>query len=262
MRAEGLLERLGGLSAAAQASVPAAYAWGVTVAPVAWSRGAPLLAKAAAVAALGAIALAVACERRWGARARAWGLWGFVLASAVTWSVAPAALGPLRIDAPRGLAGMLGWALFAFTSAAPAVYMRPDQHGPDAVRPEDAPAEPGEDEPSREMRADDEREPERPLTPRKVLAGGDVMYVAGGALFATALQMVGWRAPTAERELLVRVVSLAAGIAVLGAATEVALARHQPRSKRSPRRRLRGGMALLVTLAVLAMSGLLLTFRD
>jgi hypothetical protein len=259
MRAQGVLERLAGMSAAAQASVPAVYAWGVTVAPVAWSRGAPLLAKVAAVAALGAIAVAVAGERRWGQRARAGGLWGFVLASAITWSAAPAALGPLRIDAPRGLAGMLGWALFAFTSAAPAAYVRPEDDAEDGVRPDDPSAEDG---PSRDVRADDEREPERPLTPRKVLAGGDAIYVAGGALLAAALQTVGWRGPSAERELLVRVVSLAAGIAVLGGATAVALARHQPRSTRSPRRRLRRSMALLVALALLALSGLLLAFRD
>jgi hypothetical protein len=258
MRAEGLLERLAGMSATTQASVPAVYAWGVTVAPVAWSRGAPLLARFAAVAALGTIVLAVVGERRWGARASVAGLWSFVLASAVTWSAAPAALGPLRIDAPRGLAGMLGWALFAFTSAAPALSTRsadpptadaPPENGPAGAPPPHGPAE-------------EEREPDAALVPRKVLAGGDTLYVAGGALLAVALQTVGWGAPTAERALLVRVVSLAAGIAVLGVATDVALARHVPRSTRPPRRRVRRAMGLLVALALLALSGLPLALRD
>jgi hypothetical protein len=257
MRAEGLLELLAGMSATAQASVPAVYAWGVTVAPVAWSRGAPLLAKVAAVAALAAIALAVAGERRWGSRASVVGLWTFVLASAVTWSAAPAALGPLRIDAPRGLAGMLGWALFAFTSAAPALSGRSEGAPAEDVPPENDPTVAPAQGPTEQ-----DREPEAALVPRKVLARGDTLYVAGGALLAVALQTVGWRAPTAERALLVRVVSLAAGIALLGVATDVALARHVPRSTRPPRQRVRRAMALLVALALLALSGLLLALRD
>jgi hypothetical protein len=235
MRAEGLLERLAGMSAAAQASVPAVYAWGVTVAPAAWSRGASALAKVAAIAALAAIALGVFGERRWGARVRVPALWGFVLACGVAWSAAPGALGPLRVDTPRGIAGMLGWALFAFASAAPAL----------------------------EARSDDERlDLEAALPPRKTLSRGDAYYVAGGALIAALLQTVGWRIATAERAVLVRVVSLAAGIAVLGVATDVALARHTPRAHRPRARRFRRAMAALVALGLLALSGLLLAFRD
>jgi hypothetical protein len=239
MRAQHLFDRLGAMSAAAQTSVPAIYAWGVTVAPCAWSRGAPLLAKVAAAAALVAVAVAVAGERRWGARARIPALWGFVLASAVAWSAAPFALGPLRVDAPRAMAGMLGWAVFAFTLAAPALDART--------------APPSEEEPA---------EPEPALVPRRVLARGDGLYVAGGALFATLLQTIGWQVATAERAILVRVVSLAAGIAVLAGSTQVALARHATRVQDVPARRLRRAMAPLVALGVLALSGLLLAFRD
>src|ERR1700722_9461866 len=108
MRPAEVFHRLSAMGAAAQASVPGLYAWGVTVAPVAWSRGASAVAKVAAVAALAALAGGVAAERRWGTRARIIALWGFVLACALAWSAAPTPLGPLRIDAPRGLAGMLG----------------------------------------------------------------------------------------------------------------------------------------------------------
>jgi hypothetical protein len=239
MRAPLLLDRLAAMSAAAQASVPAVYAWGVTVAPAAWSRGAPLLAKIAAVAALGAVAVAVAGERRWGARTRIPALWGFVLASAVAWSAAPAALGPLRMDAPRAMAGMLGWAVFALAFAAPAL----DARG----------AAPSEDEAANA---------DAPLAPRRVLARGDVLYVAGGALFAIGLQSIGWQVAATERAILVRVVSLAAGIALLAVSTQVALARHAPRPSDAPNRRLRRAMAPLVALGLLVLSGLLLAFRD
>ena len=227
------------MSAAAQASVPAIYAWGVTVAPAAWSRGAPLLAKVAAVGALVAVAIAVGGERRWGARARMPALWGFVLASAVTWSAAPGALGPLRVDAPRAMAGMLGWALFALTFAAPAI----DSRG----------ALPSEEEPA---------DPEAPLAPRRVLARGDGLYVGGGALFAIWLQGIGWQIATTERAILVRIVCLAAGIALIAVSTQVALARHLPRVRDRSAVRLRRAMPPLVALGLLALSGLLLALRD
>jgi hypothetical protein len=234
MRAEGVFQRLSALGAAAQASVPGVYAWAVTVAPAAWSRGAPWLAKAAAVAAVMALLGGVVGERVWGAKARTVSLWGFVLSSALAWSSAPAALGPLRIDAPRGVAGMVGWALFAFSSAAPAL------QGP---------------------REEQRLVPGAELVPRKSLARGDAAFVTAGALLAGALQLIGWRAPTAERELLVRFVALAIGLAVIGAAAEVALARHTPRVRRSRSRRLRRAMALLVFLALLGLTGVLFALR-
>jgi hypothetical protein len=256
MRAEGLVRRLSAIGPAAQASVPGVYAWGVTVAPAVWSRadflamlhggdpqrglfqallGGPTVAKLAALLAVSALAGGVVGERRWGGRARFFSLWGFVLASALAWSAVPASLGPLRIDAPQGIAGMLGWALFALASAAPALEGR---------------------------RAEARVVDERPLVPRKTFTRGDAGYVAGGAIIAAVLQIIGWRVASAERALLVRFVALAAGLAVIGAATDVALARHVPRVRRSRRRRLRGAMALLVAIAILALAGLLFALRE
>jgi hypothetical protein len=234
MRAEGVFQRLSAVGAAAQAFVPGVYAWGVTVAPAAWSRGAPVLAKLAAVTALVALFGGVLGERLWHGWARVVSLWGFVLASALAWSAAPAALGPLRIDSPRGVAGMIGWALFAFASAAPALQGR---------REEERLVEGSE------------------LTPRKTLARGDAAYVTGGAVIAAALQLIGWRAATAERALLVRFVALAAGLAVIGAATEISLARHAARVKRSSGHRMRRSMAVLVALALLGLTGVLFALR-
>ncbi|MBN9167818.1 MAG: hypothetical protein J0I07_43205, partial [Myxococcales bacterium] len=57
-RRRKVLERIASIGASAQAAIPGLYAWAITVAPAAWSRGAPLLAKAAAV--VGVLALVTA----------------------------------------------------------------------------------------------------------------------------------------------------------------------------------------------------------
>jgi hypothetical protein len=234
MRVEGVVQRLSSVGAAAQATIPGVYAWGVTVAPAAWARGAPVLAKLAAIAAVLALLGGVVAERGGGGRVRVVSLWVFVLASALAWSAAPASLGPLRIDAPRGIAGMIGWALFAFASAAPALQ--------------------GPREQERLVAGED-------LAPRKGLARGDAVYVTAGALAAAALQLIGWRTATSERALLVRFVALAAGLALIGATTQVALARHSVRLKLSRTRRLRRAMAVLVALALLGLTGVLFALR-
>jgi hypothetical protein len=237
MRAAELLERLSAVGAAAQASVPGVYAWGVTVAPSAWARGSSLGAKAAAIAALLTLGAGVVGERGWGGGARTLSLWGFVLASATTWLLSPAGLTSLRMDALPGLAGMLGWALFAFASAAPALRAPPAE--------------------TRERVPDDAL-----LAPHRRPVFGDAIYVAGGALAAGVLQVLGWRIGSPERALLVRFIALAAGLAIIGAAVEIALERHAPRIVPSRRRRLRRAMAALVALGILAMAGLLLLVLD
>jgi hypothetical protein len=237
MATRELLQRVSSLGASAQASVPGLYAWGVTVAPAAWARGGSAVSKVAAVVAVLALVGGVVGERLLGGRGRVLSLWAFVLSSALAWSAAPAALGPLRIDAPRGIAGMLGWALFAFASAAPALQGAGDDVAGRLV--------------------DDAL-----LPPRRGLSRGDATYVAMGAIIAAVLQLVGWRVPTPERALLVRFVALAAGLAVIGAATDVALARHSPRAARSRARRLRRAMAALVVLALLGFTGILFALRS
>jgi hypothetical protein len=239
-----LVRHASAFGAAAQASVPGVCAWGITVAPAAWARGASSASKVAAVAALLALAAGIVGERASGGAvgdrsraglARTLSLWGFVLASALAWSTAPASLGPLRVDAPRGVAGMVAWALFAFASAAPALQ---GWRGASSVKVE-----------------------EGPLAPRRGLARGDAAYVGAGGLVAAALQVVGWRAANAERAVLIRFVALAAGLAVIGATVEIALLRHVPRRPRSSERRLRGATATFVLLALLGVVGVLFAVR-
>jgi hypothetical protein len=235
MRGERLFERLSAMGVSAQSAVPGVYAWGVTVAPAAWSRGASMLAKGASIVALLMLGAGVVYEHRWGVRARAASLWGFVLASAAVWSLAPLGLNALRIDAPRGVAGMFGWGLFAFVSAAPVLPAGFDREGS----------------------ADDSG-----LIPRRTLPSGNATYIALGSLIGVVLQGVGWTVANPERALFVRLITLGAGLSVIGAATQLALVRHAPRTVPSRSRRFRRAMVPMVALGILGLAGLLFAVRD
>ncbi len=227
----GLFERLGDIGTAAQATIPGLYAWAVTVAPAAWSRGSPLLAKVIACAGLASLILAIPLERRWPRYGRPVSVWGLVSTSAFVWALAPAALLPTRIDAGRGVAGMIGWGLFALASAAPAL----PRDGDDSRIVDGA-----------------------PLRPRGKIPRGDAWFIGAGALMAIGLQTVGWNVAVPERALLVRLVALAAGLGVIGAATQIALGRHGRRIRPTRRVRVRRSMAAFLGLFVVAALGLAL----
>ncbi len=269
-----VLTRLSELGASAQAAIPGLYAWSITVAPAAWSRGAPLVAKVAAV--IGVIALVtaplvegaglrvpsppapppdpfldpgagrpsqapppptgVAALRAWTGPtwARIWSVWGFVLSSAIVWTLAPGALSSARLDGVRGALGVVGWALFAFASAGPSLRSDPDA--------------------SARIVAGSS------LKPRSELPRGDGAYVAAGVVLALSMQAVGWGVSTPERAVLVRLVTVVCGVAVLGAFTSIALARHAPRARASRSMRLRRALPWVVMLALFLGSGIVLTF--
>ena len=90
----------------------------------------------------------------------------------------------------------------------------------------------------------------------------DAVTIVGGVALVAILQAPGWAAPTAERALLVRFVGLTAGLSILGATTDVVLARHAPRIASSHSRRLRRGLAALVVLGILLAAGLLFRSGD
>jgi len=223
------LARLGELGSVAQASVPGLYAWAVTVSPAAWSKGAPWVAKVAAIAGLLSLAGSAALEARSPRRARAVSVWGLGLTSSIVWLATPASLAPTHLDAARGITGIVGWALFAYAAAAPAL-----------KRPADSPLQ-----------------LEAALKPRAKTRRGDMIYVAAGAIVAFALQLVGWRVLVPERALLVRLTTLAVGIAVLGASTDVALARHAKRLPVAGRLRRRVFVTWTLAAAFVLLAGLL-----
>jgi len=222
------MARLADVGSAAQASIPGLYAWLVTVAPAAWSRGAPLLAQVSAIAGVASLVAALVLEHRRAEdapRARAVAVWGLSLSAALTWLLVPGEMTTLRVDGARGFAGMLGWALFAFACAAPPV---------------------GRDESAQARVVEGP-----PLRPRTRLARGDIAIMTLGAVVACALQVVGWRSGPPERAVLVRLVVVACGLAILGGSTGVALARHVRRVPASKKERIRRTLPWFVALSAL-----------
>src|SRR5947209_3536528 len=94
------------LGSVAQASVPGAYAWFVTVAPAAWTRGTPGLAKVFALVGLAFLIAPALLEPRWPKAARSASVWGLALTSVIVWALCPAAFAPARFDTARGITGM------------------------------------------------------------------------------------------------------------------------------------------------------------
>ncbi|MDP9034526.1 MAG: hypothetical protein M3O50_06935 [Myxococcota bacterium] len=241
--------RFAALGTAAQASVPGLYAWGVTVAPCAWAHGAPGAAKLSAAVALSALVLGT-LSGGFRDRLRVPLFWMFVLGSALAWCTAPAAVSFSRIDTQHGLAGMLGWALFAITWCSPAL-----RGSPGAGHLVEGDSHPMGKVPRRTMN----------------------LTVIGGSILAAILQAPGWGATSGERALLVRFVGVAAGLSIIGAATELAVAsdcRRFPPSGGAPfegnrqpaigapmRVRLRRATPSILLLALLALGALLFGSR-
>jgi hypothetical protein len=232
---EGSPRRADSPNRALQASIPGVYAWAVTVAGSAFGRGIPWTATVTGLLAPLLLLGGVPAGARWGPRVRDASLWAFVLACAATWGSAPASLGPRYFDLGRAAAGVLGWGLFALAWAAPPI----------------APVNP--DLPSR-------REPA--MIARRRLPRGDAAYLAFGAIAAVAMQLIGWEVVQPERALLVRLVTLATGIGVLGAVAEVASARHTVRPTRPAKIGLLRAIAIGAVLTAIALGGLLMARGD
>jgi len=223
--------RLFELGSVAQASVPGIYAWFVTVAPTAWSRGAPPLAKVFALAGLVFLVVPAVLEPRRPRAARIASVWGLATTSVIVWALCPTALGTfgsVRFDTARGITGMIGWGLFAYASAAPAVI----RSAPSVT------------------------ESAAPLKPRGRVPRGGSVFIVIGTVLATALQFIGWQTTSSpERGVLVRLVCMALGLGLIGSATQIALARHQTRMKASPRHRLRVVVPWVLALFLFAVVG-------
>lgn len=236
MRVAPGAERVTPGGGAAQARIPGAYAWLVTVAPVAWAHGrGPESVWLIAAAALGVLLAGPYSESRFGSRGRHASLWGFVMACSAVWLLSPGGLAALRFDEPSAAAAMLGWALYGLASAAP-----PLKPGADWG----VPGQPGD------------------LVPRRRIAGGDAMYVGLAAAVAASLQVIGWEVTNPERALLIRFSTLVCGLGILGTSTEIALERHSSNMPRSPGVRFRSAALSLTLLLALALGGVLVAGRD
>src|SRR5205085_5271163 len=97
------------------------------------------------------------------------------------------------------------------------------------------------------------------LKPRSELPRGDGAYVAAGIILALGMQVVGWGIAVPERAVLVRLVTVACGIAVVGATTSIALARHTSRSRARARIRGRRALPWAIVLLLFVGAGLVVT---
>lgn len=208
---------------ASQALVPGGYAWAVTIAPVGAARGAGLVAGLATTVGLVALVLGPAIERRAPAASRMLVGWGLVVSAIVTWSFAPDGVVDM-FDAARGIAGMFGWALFAFAIASPA-----RQTAALIATPSTLDAE--------------------PVRTRHVDRA--VLLLAVG--LTVALEVPGWRTEQRDRALLLRLVALAGGLGLVTTASAILARYHAPladeRPAAAPRRRLRATDAAWVATA-------------
>jgi hypothetical protein len=234
------------LGPTAQPTVAGLYAWAVTVAPAGYAPQGPrgthsfpaaAFATLAFVSLVGGAAADVVLRRSPKPSPGAVELWrtatllAFAAACLVTWICNTDALSPVRLSAARGVAGMLGWGLFAFAFAAP------------VVEPEAAPARVASG-----ARA------------RGHVEKGDALFVAAVAALALLLQLVGWNVQSPERAVLVRVATLGAGILLFGGigtfvSTRHGAAREPARGKARPRAPLPLGW--VVAVALLLAAGLL-----
>jgi hypothetical protein len=225
------------LGAVAQSVIPALYAWGVTVAPVAWARGGGALARICSVAALLVMGAALAVEPKRPSLSRPLLVWGFTAFSLLTWVLAPQGLSVAKLDATRGFLGAAGWLMFAFSAAAP------------PIRRASGPGEAGRIVPGPK------------LSPRSRVARGDGIILGVAFMCALGLQAIGWGVAVPERALLLRATTLVSGIAILGAATDIATLRHQNRKTARAAVRISRtwpSAALLVLLAIAAVAYVLL----
>jgi hypothetical protein len=213
------------LGSTAQAAVPGLYAWFVTVVPCAWSRGSHFPGKLASILALASLAVAIYLEPQRPKIARAVSVWGLTGGSIVVWMLSSVQLAPQHFATARALSGMLGWGLFAYASAAPALGPRTGGVVESGL-----------------------------LKPRSTVLRGDGWYLAGGIIAALLFQTIGWRVLSPERGLLVRIATLAAGIGVIGASVSLSLARRlgtKKSLKKNPMRELLGwGIAIAALLAI------------
>jgi hypothetical protein len=191
------------LSRAPNVLLSGVYAWAVTVLYPTLGRGPGALARIACGTALVALVIGVVIgSRRSSTLGRAIGLHGFVACCALTWILLGSYLSVERIEPLRAALGGVGWVLFAFGWGSPREH---------ANIPEDDPrALPGE-----------------PLTPRGRLPAGSGVLLSIATAGAAVPLLLAWRVARTPHALLAHAAAVAAAIALVSAAAEVAVRRGQ-----------------------------------
>jgi hypothetical protein len=210
---------------------PGLYAWGMTVAWPASHRLAPWPARALAGVALLALLLGALLARYWPSSARIAGLWVFVAASLASWMLLSRAIDPSHLDPLHGALGSLGWAAFAVVWGGQRSIPALSEIAPRQV-------------------------PWSKARRRTLL----VMSIVGTA--AAVPIALAWWVQSVERALLAHAVSLAAGIALIVRAADVAAPPKKESGPRlaqdRPKRRLMNAAWPLAILTGLALTGAVL----
>jgi hypothetical protein len=230
---------------APQALLAAFVAWSITLAPAAFGRGVPAIARAVSLVALLAgisgplVAVGLPRPLRIGAAlgpkrlGRLIGISLFLALATTTWLLSSAAIVPARLDPTRAAIGALAWGVFALSWS--------DRWSLGLAAPLDTAA---------------------PALPARATLPFAAVPLAGVAVaVAVSYTALAWRVRDPDRASLAHAVATGCAVWLLSASATVAVARGR-RSPRLPRRVSAVAMrSLLVLVAVVIGGALVVAFR-
>jgi hypothetical protein len=211
--------------------VAVVIAWGTTLAPAGFGRGAHGGATAASLLALAAGIGGPFLMRRQPRLGRHVGISLFLALSVATWLLGSASIHPLRLDPVRGAFGAIAWGVFALSWS--------DRWGP---QPDAMPADP--DAPL--------------LLPRSELPPLAIPITALGVALALGYVVLAFLVRDPDRALAAQAVALACAVGMVTAASVVATARGK-RRQTSGRRLTPPVVRALLLLCLVAVAGALKT---
>jgi hypothetical protein len=227
--------------------VPGLYAWAVTVAWPILVRPSVSLARSLVFLSVSALLCGSALSVRWPAPARILGVWSFVALCTGAWASAKLPAGAPLLDPVQGIAGSLGWALFALGWASDG----------EAVRRAAGPS----------VRA------ERSFSPRSRPWSGAPLVVAFAIAAAAVLLGIAFWVSGRARASFAHAAAISGAVALVGAAAEIVVrqrpAKHQNETGGGSRIEsvgwragLDGAKAPLILVATLALLGVAYTLTS
>ena len=218
-----------------QVLVPGTYAWAVTVIPAATDPSQTRWALVPAVLGLGLLIAGTLYIKARPRLAMALGIWGFLIASLITWLLTLPSLHIERLDPWRASAGSIGWLLFALGWGTP---WRIGHHP--------------EDDPRAQLHPK--------LEARKPPRLRSAISVGVGSLGALTCLLLAWRASEPGRALLLHGTALACAVGIIHASAHVGLAQGKRRKTVAPKQRFTYAfpwLMAIVALMVIALAWLL-----